>query len=265
MSDSTIPMRVGGVLALYFTSVYFIALLKKRNDLADVAWGPGFLVGAWGAWSFADGSSWRSSLIFGMIALWALRLSLYIGLRNKGKEEDFRYQAWRKEWGKNAWWRSYLQVFLLQGAILFVVGLPVWLGVSSRSDSQPSLVWSDALGVLIWLTGLGFETVADAQMAAFRRAKAQEKVGGSRVMRTGLWRYSRHPNYFGEALLWWGVFVVCLSATVPFWTGVGPALMTFLLVKVSGVPMLEKKYAQDPEYQEYQRTTPVFVPWFPKT
>ena len=247
------------------TVVYVVAQLKKRNDLADVAWGAGFLLGALVLFLGTSEKSLRAGLILSLVGVWAFRLSIYIHLRNRGQGEDFRYLAWRREWGKTAIWRSYLQVFLLQGVILVIVGLPVWYGVaSSVGPTTPPWTALVFMGSGIFLFGLGFETIADAQMARYRKVRATSPGSVPGVMRTGLWRYSRHPNYFGEALVWWGIFLVCVESGAPLWTIVGPMVLTFSLLKVSGVPLLEKKYASNLEYQDYIRSTSIFIPWIPK-
>ncbi len=253
--------RVAEVIWAYMTLAYGVAALKKRNDLADMIWGPGFWVGALVLFALAPEQSWRGVLLLVLVGLWALRLSVYIYLRNRGRPEDFRYQNWRKEWGKHVWWRSYLQVFMLQGLILVIVGLPLWSGIRSSGGDFTLL---DFLGISLWGIGLACEAVADAQMAHFRQARAHVEGRAPLIMQSGLWKYSRHPNYFGEALLWWGIFLVSYAGSAPFWTVLGPVTITFFLVKVSGVPMLEKKYADNIAYQRYRETTSALIPWFPK-
>ena len=251
-------IRVLPFLLVYMTLWYGIALWKKRNDLADVAWGPGFVLCAVLCAVQVTELSGRAKLLLLLTLVWALRLSSYIFLRNWGKPEDFRYRKWRQEWGQSVIWRSYLQVFLLQGGILFLVGLPLWLGILD-SDLSDWSIW-DGLGLLIWVKGFLYESIGDAQMAQFRK----RRTSPHEVMRNGLWKYTRHPNYFGEALLWWGIFLISRAGGVPIWSGIGPLLITYLLVKVSGVPMLEKKYEGNAEYVDYQRRTSSFVPWFPR-
>lgn len=253
-------LRVIPFLLSYMTLWYFIALWRKRNDLADIAWGPGFLLCAVVCLLQTDQAvSLRSQLLLALTLVWSLRLSIYILLRNWGKPEDFRYKKWRQEWGKTIYWRSYLQVFLLQGAFLFIAGLPLWSALLLSSPA-PWSVW-DGLGLVLWVTGFLFEALGDAQMARFRKLRKSPND----VMRSGLWKYTRHPNYFGEALLGWGVYVLAVSGGAPLWSGIGPIVMTYLLVNVSGVPMLEKKYEGNSEYLDYQRRTSAFIPWFPKT
>jgi steroid 5-alpha reductase family enzyme len=245
----------------YVTLWYGVALYLKRNDVADIAWGLGFIFTTLVCLAqLGQPIGDRSYLLLGLLSLWGIRLAGYIFIRNRGKEEDFRYANWRKEWGKTIIWRAYLQVFVLQGAILVFIGLPIWYAVANNG----SLYWDqrlgvlDILGILIFAKGLIFETVADYQMWKFRKHR---KPG--QIMNRGVWKYSRHPNYYGESLVWWGLFVICFSAPVPLWTIVSPLMMTFLLVRVSGVPLLEKKYSQNLEYQKYQASTSTFIPWFP--
>lgn len=277
------------IVLLYFTLWFGVAAWKSRNDLADTAWGPGFLVGAlycafnrdwnsyWSSQLSPHNDAYRSQtpllsyVILGMVGIWALRLSTYIFFRSQGKPEDFRYQKMRQEWGSSVFWRSYLQVFVLQACVLLLVGLPVWLSLLGAPENAESsrliplrlnyLAW---IGVGVWIAGLTFEAVADAQMGAFRRDKTKRSVKSSSVMQSGLWKYSRHPNYFGESVLWFGIYLVCLANTAPVWTIIGPLTLTFLLVRVSGIPLLEKKYKGNAEFETYQKRTSSFIPWFTK-
>ena len=189
--------------------------------------------------------------------IWASRLMVHIYARNKGHGEDFRYAQWRKKWGKWFILRSFLQVFMLQGLFLLLISYPVVLIDRSPLTGLNEL---DAVGLLVWLAGFTFEAVGDAQLRRFK--KALENKG--RIMTQGLWRLTRHPNYFGESVMWWGIFIIALSVECG-WTGViSPLVITFLLICVSGVPMLEKKYRGNPEFEKYARMTSVFFPWFPR-
>jgi steroid 5-alpha reductase family enzyme len=236
---------------------WVIALWRKRNDLADIAWGLGFVFTAgWTALQQSEIHA-RSWLLVILVTLWGARLSCYVGVRNLGKDEDFRYQKMRKDWGAQIIWRSYLQVFLLQGFLLVLVGLPVWSGMQGNLASEFNLL--DGVGLTLWALGFFFEAVSDQQMARFKKHRTRDQS----VMNSGLWKYSRHPNYFGEAVLWWGIFLIALSNQASPWTVFGPILITFLLIKVSGVPLLEKKYKENKEYRAYQETTSSFIPWFP--
>ncbi len=258
-------------ILIYMTTVYGIAIQKGRNDFADVAWGPGFVIATLVCLFNANLMTWKSWILFGLTTIWAIRLSIYIYRRNRGKPEDFRYRKWRKEWGNNFYWRSYLQVFLLQGALLLLIGLPIWTSIatSGETDHHSESLTLTLVGTLVWAIGFSFESIADKQMATFKKRSSypssQASQNHPRVMKSGLWKYSRHPNYFGEALLWWGIFLISVSNLAPFWTVIGPLTLSFLLVKVSGVPMLEKKYSKNLEYQNYQKQTSAFIPWFTKT
>jgi len=185
------------------------------------------------------------------------RLAWHIFKRNRGKAEDFRYAAWRRQWGKYFVVRSFGQIFMLQGLLLLLIISPVLLVVGQE---QPPLGLLDGLGVMVWLAGLAFEAIGDRQLAAFLKNPANR----GKLMTGGLWRFTRHPNYFGEAALWWGMAILALSAPHGWLGLIGPMVITFLLLFVSGVPLLEKKYRGRPDWEEYKKKTPVFFPWFPK-
>ena len=248
---------LGAVLWGYMTLWFVISLLKRRNDVADVAWGLGFVLLAWTSF-LISGTSGARGLVAGiLVSIWGLRLAWHIHARHRGKPEDFRYLAWRREWGKWFYPRSYAQVYLLQGAFLFVVALPV-LMINRSPGGRFGFV--EILGVCIWLFGFLFESVGDTELARF--TKDPDNRGN--ILQTGLWRYTRHPNYFGEVVQWWGIWLIAVG--VPGgWIGiVGPLTITFLILKVSGIPMLEKKMAENPDFMEYKRRTNEFLPWFPK-
>lgn len=244
------------VIFVYMSAVFLLALARKNNGIVDIGWGAGFiLVSAVTFLNFGHGRA-RQWLALALVLIWGGRLALHIFARNRGKEEDFRYAAWRRQWGRWFVARSFLQVFLLQGFFMLLILAPVLL---VAGQPQPQLNWLDLLGSLMWVKGFLFESIGDRQLAAFRRNPANR----GRLIGSGLWRYSRHPNYFGEALGWWGIAVIALSAPRG-WLGLaGPIVITFLLLFVSGVPLLEKKYAGRPDWEDYKRRTPMFVPWIP--
>jgi steroid 5-alpha reductase family enzyme len=245
------------VVAAYMTAWFVGALLARRNDIVDVAWGLGFIALAIAFILRAEQPSARLLLASALIAVWGIRLAWHIARRMRGKPEDFRYAAWRKAWGRSFLPRTFLQVFMLQGLFMLVIAAPL-IVVAVAPASRLGLL--DALGALVWVTGFVFESVADRQMAAFKADAANK----GKLIDIGLWRYSRHPNYFGEALMWWGLAVIALG--VPYgWLGLTGALaITLLLRFVSGVPMLEKKYAGRPDWEAYKARTSVFVPLPPK-
>lgn len=244
---------------LYMYGVWLLSLVKKNASIVDVFWGLGFILIAWLTFYKADGYAARQLLLVLLTTIWGLRLSLHILLRNWGKGEDRRYQAWRDKRGESFGWVSLFTVFLTQAILLWVISLVVQLGQFAPVPNQLTM-W-DVLGILVWGVGLMFEAVADWQLARF---KADPNNKG-KVMDQGLWKYSRHPNYFGETLIWWGLFFITFSTPTGYWAVISPITITFLLLKVSGVTLLEKDITERrPEYREYIETTSAFIPWFPK-
>ncbi len=238
---------------VYMVIVYLIAQWVRNNSIVDTGWGLGFVITTL-VLIFASEKIFPSMLILSlMVLIWGVRLSFYIYMRNLGKPEDFRYANWRKEWGKRQPLIAFFKVFMLQGFIMWLVALPIMFVFIRHSGFPPVYGYS---GVLIFLFGLIFEGVADAQMKHF---KADPRNKGQ-IITTGLWKYSRHPNYFGEALLWWGIGIYALSVS-GFWLSlISPLLISLLLRYVSGVPMLEEKYKNRADFREYASKTPVFVP-----
>lgn len=241
-----------GLLWVYSSAWFILSVLLKRNDIADIAWGLGyaFLCG----WLYITlSTSPVAILIYIVVWIWAIRLSVHIYLRNRGKQEDFRYRQWREEWGKNFYWRSYLQVYLLQAFILLIISSPLIL--AAVAEARLSVFTLVGLG--IWVIGFFFQSVGDYQLSVFVKTK---KPG--EIIQQGLWRYTRHPNYFGEIMMWWGIFFMVFPLPYGYWFVISPLTITFLLVFVSGVPMLEKKYAGNPAFQEYKKHTPAIIPKF---
>ena len=245
------------LLFLYMSVWFVISLLKKRNDVADVAWGLGFVLLAWASYFLSGEFGIRGLLVNVLVSIWGLRLAWHIHRRNIGKAEDYRYLAWRKEWGKWFYVRSYVQVYLLQGFLLFLIVLPVLL--INRSAPTP-LGWFDVMGLAVWLFGFYFEAVGDAQLARFMR----DPKNKGKLMQSGLWAYTRHPNYFGEVVQWWGIFIISLGSVYSVFALVSPVTITILILFVSGVPLLEKKFAGNPEFEAYKKKTSIFFPLPPK-
>jgi len=244
-------------VVLYMTLLFLLALRMKDNSIVDIGWGPGFVLVAALTFFWEPGFEARPALVSVLTLVWGARLGVHIWLRKRGKPEDFRYAAWRKAWGRSFVLRSFFQIFMLQAVFLVLVSWPVWWVNLSRGRG---LTWLDAAGAAVWLAGFLFEAVGDAQIERFKRDPANR----GRIITSGLWRLSRHPNYFGEAAMWWGLFLIALSAPRGFTAVVSPMLITFLLLRVSGIPMLERKYAGRPDWEDYARRTSAFFPWFPK-
>lgn len=246
-------------LLVLFTVLWIISVPLKNASIVDIFWGLGFgLVNAYYFFQTGDFTN-RKIIVFLLVTVWSLRLSIHIFMRNRGKGEDYRYQNFRKHYGeKRYWWVSYFQVFLLQGILVWLISAPL-LAVHYYSTGNGLLFW-DYLAILFWLVGFIFEAGGDFQLARF---KAQPGNRG-KVLQSGFWKYTRHPNYFGDATIWWsfGLFSVASGHYLPL---LSPVLMTFLLLKVSGVSLLEKSLKESkPIYTEYANRTSAFFPWFPK-
>jgi steroid 5-alpha reductase family enzyme len=238
--------------------LWLLSLRLRDASIVDVWWGPGFVaITAVAAWA-AGAAQPRALLVLALVALWGLRLGAHLHLRNRGKGEDPRYVAMRRRWGARFPLVSLATVFALQGALMWFVSLPFQM---VQLAPGPGLGALDALGVLVFAVGLGFEAVGDAQLARFKA----DPANAGRVMDRGLWRYTRHPNYFGDCLAHWGLYAIALSSPYAVWTLASPALMTFLLLRVSGVALLERSIGQRrPEYAAYQRRTNAFFPGPPR-
>lgn len=246
------------LLFVYMNFWFLISLVKKRNDVADIAWGLGFVLLAWSSFFIAGHGNTISLTVSSLVSVWGFRLSLHIYYRNKGKSEDYRYLEWRKQWGKWFYVRSYFQVYIFQGFLLFLIVTPI-LFINKSSDSSFQTI--NIFGFLLWAIGFYFESVGDWQLSQF--IKKPENKG--KLMTSGLWAYTRHPNYFGEVIQWWGFWLIALNASsVGFISIIGPLTITFLILKVSGVPMIEKKMAEHPDFAEYKKSTNVFIPMISK-
>jgi steroid 5-alpha reductase family enzyme len=250
------------VLAVIFASVtilWLVSLALRNSSIVDIYWGAGFVVANWVAFGLGEGYLPRKLLLATLVTLWGLRLTGYILWRNWGKEEDFRYRKWRDEAGSSWWWKSLFKVFLLQGALQAMVAAP--LIVAHTHPGVPRLTFLDFAAAALWLIGFVFEVSGDWQLARFRADPSNR----GKLLHTGVWRYTRHPNYFGDAAQWWGFYLIAAATGGGAATIFSPILMTFLLVRISGVGLLEKTLRdKKPGYREYMETTSAFIPWFPK-
>ena len=255
---STVFVTAAELLVVYMSCMFVVGLRAKDNSLVDIAYGPAFLVACWGAWLFGSNMPlhFRPLLLLFLLTLWGARLGLHIGLRHRGRGEDFRYQKFRKDWGKTIIWRSFLQIYMLQGAIVLIIASPVLLTIGAPG---PGPQWSDFFGIFLFFLGFFFEAVSDWQVTIFKKGGANK----GKIIMDGLWRYSRHPNYFGEATLWWGIFLIGLGSPFGLYGLIAPLTIAFLLLKVSGIPMLEAKYQGNAEFDAYKARTNAFFPWFP--
>lgn len=250
--------RVAGTaVAVYMLTLFIAAIARKDNSIVDIAWGPGILLATVAALTVTDGAGPRAVLSTTLVFIWATRLASRIARRNKGKGEDPRYAKWRKEWGKAWVLRSFLQVFVLQGALMLVVGAPA-IFVAAALPSELDLIAVVGLGV--WMVGFWFEALGDRQLDRF----LMDPANRGKIMDKGLWKYTRHPNYFGEATMWWGLGLIALAVPYGWISLAGPIVITYLLLFVSGVPMTEKMMEGRPDFEAYKKRTSAFVPMPPK-
>jgi len=259
MEFLSIYFILGLVILGCMTLLWLISLVLKNSSIVDIFWGTGFVIVTWVAFLLIpEGFAARKWLLNVMVTIWGLRLSLHILTRNWGKPEDFRYQTWRREAGAAWWWRSFFKVFLLQGIILWVVSTPL---LAAQASGRPDkLIWLDYAAIPVWMTGFFFEAAGDWQLRRFKSIPGNK----GKVLQTGVWRYTRHPNYFGDAAQWWAYYLIALAAG-SWWTIFSPIIMTTLLLRVSGVTLLEKTMKEaKPGYKEYAESTSEFIPWFPR-
>jgi steroid 5-alpha reductase family enzyme len=245
-------------ITLSVALLWLLSLAKRDASIVDPFWGCGFAIVALVAVWLNSPPSARTSMLAIMTAAWGLRLSLFLFWRNWGHGEDRRYQAMRDHHGPRFWWASLFTVFLLQAVILWFVSLPIQVA-TIRAEPSP-LGWLDALGCFLWAIGLTFESIGDLQLARFNA----DPDNTGRVMDRGLWKFTRHPNYFGDFCVWWGLYFIAASGGA-WWTVASPLLMSFLLMKVSGVTLLERSIVERrPNYAEYQTRTNAFFPGPPR-
>ena len=251
---ATAAATVAGLMLI----TWLVSGLVKDASIVDLVWGLGFVLVAWAVYLRSPLRSNVSLLILILVTVWGLRLSLYLAWRNLGKGEDYRYRAMRAKRGGKFFWVSLGTVYGLQGVLMWIVSLPIQAGVSQPSpDPHPALI---TLGVAVWAVGLFFETVGDWQLARFKAHPANQ----GKVMDRGLWRYTRHPNYFGDFCVWWGLYLIALAAG-HWWAIIGPLVMSALLMRYSGAGLLEKTIIQRrPGYDDYVRRTNAFFPGPPK-
>lgn len=253
----TIYLYAAFIVSIYFLLFFILGQLLHDNSIVDIGWGSGFVFLAVFL-AVRDGfESIEGLVVLTLTVLWGGRLTIYLFNRNKGKPEDYRYVNLRKRWGhKWARLKAFLNVYALQGVMLYLISLPI-IHIFDKGETE--LLLLDYIGIGIWVIGYFFEVVGDRQLKQFK-SKPENK---GKLIQSGLWKYTRHPNYFGEATMWWGIFLVAFSPAGLF-TIISPIVITLLLLFVSGVPLLEKKYKGRPDFEAYKKVTPKFFPWFPK-
>jgi steroid 5-alpha reductase family enzyme len=247
------------VILIIMTILWLISVIIKNVSIVDLFWGIGFVITAVFYFLRTDGFAVRKIILLSLVAIWGLRLSVYLAWRNLGNGEDFRYREFRKKYGeKKYWWISFFQTFLLQGILMWLISAPL-LGAQFYSFKN-SLGILDYFAFVLWIIGITFEAGGDFQLAVFRANPSNK----GKVLDYGFWKYTRHPNYFGDATVWWSYGLFCL-ASGSYLPVTGSILMTSLIIKISGVALLEKSLTdKKPEYRDYIEKTSPFIPWFQK-
>lgn len=250
-------LYIGILLLVYYIVLFVLGQMKKDNSIVDIGWGFGFVLVAWFTYVFYSDFALVPSLTTLLVSIWGIRLTYHIGSRNKGKGEDFRYENMRQKWGnKLVLLKSFVKVYLLQLVLLYIIALAF---INVNLNPRDKLQALDLIGASIWIFGFLFEAISDAQLKQFIKTKKKGEIYTS-----GLYKYTRHPNYFGEATLWWGIFLINLSSPNGWWMIISPITITILVRFVSGVPLLEKHYEDNPAFQAYAKKTSIFIPMPPK-
>jgi len=249
---SQIFLQGGFAILVYVSVIWILSLLKKDAGIMDIFWGLGFVIVGYFYLAADYSSALQPRLLYLLVLLWGLRLTIHIGVRNLGEPEDARYANWREQFGTKWWWYSYFRVFILQGVVMWVVSIPLLIGLQSKTD----LNIIDYFGILLFGVGFLFEAIGDWQLRAFKKNKENK----GKVLDCGFWGLTRHPNYFGEALLWWGFALIAVEVST-FWILISPLIMTWLLIKVSGVKMMDELLLKTkPDYAAYIQNTNAFLP-----
>lgn len=242
------------ISVLIFVNIFFLlAVIRKNFSIIDIGWGLGFILIALVSYMHHP-LSFKSAVLLMVVVVWGTRLALDIFTRSRGKPEDHRYAKFRQEWEPHANLQAWIKVFMFQGILMMIVTLPVSAGIALESKTFGVINY---LGILVWAFGFIFEVISDHYLNWW---KAQPENKG-KICTTGPWKYTRFPNYFGEVLSWYGVFLIAFELPI-FWTIIGPITINFMILKVTGVPLLEEHYKNRPEYQEYAARTSRFIPFF---
>jgi steroid 5-alpha reductase family enzyme len=254
-----ILIKTSVVILSMFTLLWIVSIFLKNVSIVDLFWGFGFVISNVCYFYFSGNFNVPSLILLLLVSIWGLRLSIYLAWRNSGKGEDFRYQEFRRKYGpQRYWWVSFFQTFLLQSVLMIIISLPL-LG-ANVGDHSGTMNWIHYIAIVVWLTGFIFEAGGDFQLARFKKNKDNK----GKVLDTGFWKYTRHPNYFGDSAVWWAYAIFSIAAG-SYWQIIGSVIMTLLIIKVSGVALLEKSLTSTKiQYQDYIRKTSAFFPWFPK-
>ncbi|MFW9829541.1 MAG: DUF1295 domain-containing protein [Candidatus Thorarchaeota archaeon] len=267
--DTLVIIGYSGLFLLgYLIIAFIVGTVKKNNGLMDVFYGPGYFVVALTSlityFLIYGIVNMRQIIVTTLVFIWAVRLGTYVFIRNRGKPEDYRYREMRERWKTNIVLKSFIRVYIFQGIVIFIVAFPVWF--VNMSINPPLLNLLSFVGVTlwlgggVWLIGFLFETIADYTLYKF----LQKPENKGKIMDKGVWKLSQHPNYFGEVTQWWGLYIIALAIPFGFISILGPIFITYMIIKVSGIRLLDKRFETDDKYSEYKQRTSVFFPWFPK-
>jgi steroid 5-alpha reductase family enzyme len=247
------------VIMAFMTLLWVVSVILKNASIVDPFWGTGFVITAFYWYLILPETGIRGTVVLILVTLWGLRLSLHLFVRNFGKGEDFRYQNFRKSYGeKRYWWVSFFQVYLLQGVLMWLVSATLLGAMNSGASNGFGL--ADFFAAALWAIGFIFEAGGDLQLVRFKK----DPLNKGKLLTTGFWGLTRHPNYFGDSAVWWG-FALFSIAAGSYLAAIGSVIMTVLLIKVSGVALLEKTLIETkPGYREYANRTSAFIPWFPR-
>lgn len=242
------------VVLLFMSLVYLLARARRRIDTVDIAWGLSFIVGAWAV--LIQQPTGRSWVVAALVSIWGFRLAWHIYSRSKRHGDDPRYKKITEKWQGNIWLQAYPRIYLVQGVLSWLVSLPI---IMTASIPIAGWEWLIIAGTIVWTSGFIVESISDRQLRRYLAQPSRPKV-----MDKGLWSYSRHPNYFGELVQWWGIGIIALSTQLGFIGLIGPALISYLIIFVSGIPPIENRKKQDPDYADYMKRTSSLLPWPPK-
>ncbi|WXR61021.1 DUF1295 domain-containing protein [Peptostreptococcaceae bacterium AGR-M142] len=245
------------IIFIYFLIFFIIGTIIKNNSIVDIGWGMGFFILSLYLIYINSFKLDIKTLTNILVLIWGFRLSYHILKRNK-KEEDKRYKKWREEWGEWVILRAFFQIYLLQGFFMFIIFLPV---IIINDINEINNNYYVMIGFIVWIIGFLFESISDYQLKIFKK----DINNKGKFIKSGLWKYSRHPNYFGESCMWFGIALISYFITRNIMSFVSPITITFLLLFISGIPLLEKSFEKREGFLEYKEKTSVFIPWFPKS
>ncbi len=242
---------------LLFVVTFLVAKNKNKHDFLDIIWGMGFIIVA--VFSYIVGKKTAVGLIMTiLVIIWGARLTKHLFKRIKNSKEDYRYQEYRKNYkGNNFDLYFFFRMYLVQYLLNIIIGFTV---IYTNIYGNVDISYLTYIGIIVWILGFIFESVGDHQLKVFK----SDKNNKGKLMTTGLWKYTRHPNYFGEVTQWWGIYIIAISNFTRLWLIFSPLTITLLILFVSGVPLLEKKYDGRDDWEEYKRKTSIFIPWLPK-